>query len=62
MNEILGNITGKIFAFIWFVFVALLVREIREKHKVRIIVLAILVALPFVMFGILFVLLARTSV
>lgn len=51
---LLGRLTGRILAFIWLIFIYLLIQGIREKKTVQIIVSAIIVIIPIIGFGILF--------
>lgn len=59
---LLGGMTGKIFAFAWLVFLGLLIKGIQERNKVKIIVSAIIVAIPFVVLGLLFYYIWRTGI
>lgn len=58
----LGSLTGKILAFVWVMFIFLLVQGIREKHKVKIIVSAIIVAIPFVVLWLFLYYIERTGI
>lgn len=53
---------GKLFAFVWLMFIVLLIQGIREKNKAKIIISSVIVAIPIIFFGWLFYILVTTSV